>query len=164
MKAKMFRALLPFAIVFTLISCSSDASEDTAVTPIVENFSYNEVELDLMNKINEHRVSVGLNPLEKINHISFKSSEHNDYMIENDVVGHQYFDQRASNIKQVLGAVQVSENVAYNYQSNAGVLNAWLLSDGHKNNIEGDFTHFGISVKTNPNTGKKYYTNIFMKR
>ena len=88
----------------------------------------------------------------------------NDYMIENDVVGHQYFDQRASNIKQVLGAVQVSENVAYNYQSNEGVLNAWLLSDGHKDNIEGDFTHFGISVKTNPNTGKKYYTNIFMKR
>ena len=31
-------------------------------------------------------------------------------------------------------------------------------------NIEGDFTHFGISVKTNPTTGKKYYTNIFMKR
>lgn len=163
MKAKMFRALLPFAIVFTLISCSSDSSEDTQ-EPIVENFSYNETELDLMNKINNHRASVGLNPLEQINHISFKSSEHNDYMIENDVVGHQYFDQRATNIKQVLGAVQVSENVAYNYQSNEGVLNAWLMSDGHKENIEGDFTHFGISVKTNPTTGRKYYTNIFMKR
>jgi len=58
----------------------------------------------------------------------------------------------------------VSENVAYNYQSNAGVLNAWLLSDGHKENIEGEYTHFGISIKTNPATGKKYYTNIFMKR
>lgn len=164
MKAKMFRALLPIAIVFTLISCSSDANEDTAVTPIVENFSYNEVELDLMNKINNHRESLGLNKLEKINHISYKSSEHNDFMIENDVVGHQYFDQRANNIKQVLGAVQVSENVAYNYQSNEGVLHAWLMSEGHKSNIEGDFTHFGISVKTNPATGKKYYTNIFMKR
>ena len=107
MKAKMFRALLPIAIVFTLISCSSDSSEDT-VTPIVENFSYNETELDLMNKINEHRISVGLNPLEQINHISYKSSEHNDFMIENDVVGHQYFDQRATNIKQVLGVVFLS--------------------------------------------------------
>ncbi len=164
MKAKMFRALLPIAIMFTLVSCSSDASDEAAVTPIVENFSYSNTELDLMNKINQHRESVGLNPLEQINHISYKSSEHNDYMIENDVVGHQYFDQRATNIKQVLGAVKVSENVAYNYQSNEGVLNAWLLSDGHKENIEGDFTHFGISVKTNPATGKKYYTNIFMKR
>ena len=159
----MFRALLPIAIVFTLISCSSDSSEDT-VTPIVENFSYSDTELDLMSKINDHRISVGLTPLEQINHISYKSSEHNDYMIENDVVGHQYFDQRATNIKQVLGAVNVSENVAYNFQSNEGVLNAWLLSDGHKENIEGDFTHFGISVKTNPTNGRKYYTNIFMKR
>jgi uncharacterized protein YkwD len=163
MKAKMFRALLPFAIVFTLISCSSDSSEDT-IAPIVENFSYSDTELDLMSKINDHRISVGLTPLEHINHISYKSSEHNDYMIENDVVGHQYFDQRATNIKQVLGALKVSENVAYNFQSNEGVLNAWLLSDGHKENIEGDFTHFGISVKTNPTNGRKYYTNIFMKR
>ncbi len=163
MKAKMFRALLPLAIVFTLVSCSSDSSEETAA-PIVENFSYSDVELDLMNKINEHRTSIGLNPLEKINHISFKSSEHNDFMIQNDVVGHQYFEQRASNIKQVLGARQVSENVAYNFQSNAGVLHAWLMSDDHRDNIEGDYTHFGISIKTNPNNGKKYYTNIFMKR
>lgn len=163
MKAKMFRALLPLAIVFTLVSCSSDSSEETAA-PIVENFSYSDTELDLMGKINQHRASLGLNELQPINHISYKSSEHNDYMIQNDVVGHQYFEQRASNIKQVLGAKQVSENVAYNYQSNSGVLNAWLASYEHKENIEGDFTHFGISIKTNPNNGKKYYTNIFMKR
>lgn len=163
MKAKMFRALLPLAIVFTLVSCSSDSSEET-VAPIVENFSYSDTELDLMGRINQHRASLGLNELQPINHISYKSSEHNDYMIENDVVGHQYFEQRASNIKQVLGARQVSENVAYNYQSNGGVLNAWLASDAHRENIEGDYTHFGISIKTNPNNGKKYYTNIFMKR
>ena len=29
MKAKMFRALLPLAIVFTMVSCSSDDSENT---------------------------------------------------------------------------------------------------------------------------------------
>ncbi|MBN8566816.1 MAG: CAP domain-containing protein [Flavobacteriales bacterium] len=163
MKAKMLRALLPLAIVFTLVSCSSDSSEETAA-PIVENFSYSDTELDLMGRINQHRASLGLNELQPINHISYKSSEHNDYMIENDVVGHQYFEQRASNIKQVLGARQVSENVAYNYQSNGGVLNAWLASDAHRENIEGDYTHFGISIKTNPINGKKYYTNIFMKR
>ena len=85
-------------------------------------------------------------------------------MIQNEVVGHQYFENRAANIKQVLGAVRVSENIAFNYQSNAGVLNAWLNSEGHKVNIEGDYTHFGISIKEDPNTGRKYYTNIFMKR
>jgi uncharacterized protein YkwD len=91
MKAKMFRALLPIAIVFTLISCSSDSSEDTA--PIVEEFSYSDTEIDLMNKINNHRASQGLNELQPINHVSFKSAEHNDYMIKNDVVGHQYLSK-----------------------------------------------------------------------
>ena len=38
-----------------------------------------------------------------------------------------------------------------------------LNSAGHKANIEGDFTHFGISIRTNAE-GKKYYTNIFVKK
>ena len=164
MNAKMFRALLPIAILFTLVSCSTeDSSEDFSALK-VENFSYNETELDMMSRINDYRTSVGLNALEPINHISFKSEEHNDYMITNDVVGHYFFESRSNNIKQVLGAVRVSENLAYNYNTNNAALNAWINSEGHKDNIEGDYTHFGISIKTNPNNGRKYYTNIFMKR
>ncbi|MFM2214454.1 MAG: hypothetical protein RL427_1822, partial [Bacteroidota bacterium] len=30
--------------------------------------------------------------------------------------------------------------------------------------IEGDFTHFGVSVTSDPVTGRKYYTNMFMKK
>jgi uncharacterized protein YkwD len=40
----------------------------------------------------------------------------------------------------------VSENIAYNYNTQA-VLNAWLASPSHKANIEGDHTHFGIALK-----------------
>jgi uncharacterized protein YkwD len=36
-------------------------------------------------------------------------------------------------------------------------------SPGHKENIVGNFTHFGISIRENPVTGKKYYTNILQK-
>jgi uncharacterized protein YkwD len=164
MKAKMFRALLPIAILFTLVSCSPEDSSEDVSSSKVENFSYNETELDMMSRINDYRTSVGLNALEPINHISFKSEEHNEYMITNDVVGHYYFETRSNNIKQVLGAVKVSENIAYNYNTNNAALNAWINSEGHKDNIEGDYTHFGISIKTNPNNGRKYYTNIFMKR
>jgi hypothetical protein len=42
-------------------------------------------------------------------------------------------------------------------------INAWLKSPGHKENIVGNFTHFGISIRENTETGKKYYTNIFAK-
>lgn len=165
MKAKMFRALLPLAIVFTMVSCSSDSSEgNTKDNNIVTSYNYNETELKVVTLINNHRVAMGLNPLEVINHISFKSEEHNIYMIDNNVVNHDYFQQRSNNLVQVLGAERVAENIAYNYQSAESAMAAWLNSPGHKANIEGDYTHIGISVTVDQVTGKKYYTNMFMKK
>ena len=165
MKAKMFRALLPLAIVFTMVSCSSDSSEgNTTENKVVTSYNYNEVELKLVTLVNNHRASLGLNTLEVINHISFKSEEHNIYMIDNKVVNHDYFQQRSNNLVQVLGAERVGENIAYNYQTAESAMAAWLNSPAHKANIEGDYTHLGISVSVDETTGKKYYTNMFMKK
>ena len=165
MKAILFKSLLPLALAFTMISCSADDSEGTpSDSRIVEEYTYDNDELQLADMINQYRESIGLNILEKINHVSYKSEEHNDYMIVNNVVNHDFFQQRSQNIIEVLGAVKVNENVAYNYMTAQGALNAWLASPGHKANIEGDFTHFGISVSINPENGRKYYTNIFVKK
>ena len=167
MKTRLLRAILPMALVFTMISCSSDSTEDLALptnATLVKNYDYRADELELADLINEHRVSLGLRPLQTINHISYKSEEHNEYMIARNAVNHDLFAERSQNIIQVLGAYKVDENIAYNYTTPAGVLNAWLNSPGHKANIEGDFTHFGISIRENPETGKKYYTNIFIKK
>ena len=165
MKAKMFRALLPLAIVFTMVSCTSNSSDTTtADNKIVTTYNYNESELKLITLINNHRASIGLNPLEVINHISFKSEEHNIYMIDNKVVKHDYFQQRSDNLVQVLGAKKVGENIAYNYRTAESAMSAWLNSPSHKANLEGDYTHFGISVSVDAATGKKYYTNIFIKK
>jgi len=164
MKAKMFRALLPLAIVFTMVSCSSDQSEGTSTEKLVTTYNYNDTELKLVTLINDYRASQGLNTLEVINHISYKSQEHNIYMIDNKVVNHDYFQQRSNNLVQVLGAERVGENIAYNYQTAESAMSAWLNSPGHKANIEGDYTHLGISVTIDESTGKKYYTNMFMKK
>ena len=118
----------------------------------------------LIQLINQYRNSVNLNSLAVINHISFKSQEHNNYMIQNHVVNHDYFQERSENIIHVLGAVKVNENVAYNFISPSRALNAWLNSPGHRANIEGDFSHFGISVSESLETGKKYYTAIFISK
>ena len=147
-------------------SCSSDGSETTAVevkSQAVVDYTYSASEIEAMNLINEYRVSVGLNPLDKINHISFKSEEHDNYMITNNVVNHDDFVSRSENIIKVLGAKTVGENIAYNYNSPQAAVKAWLNSPGHKENIEGNFTHFGLAIRENPTTGKKYYTNIFVK-
>lgn len=165
MKAKMFRALLPLAIMFTMVSCSSDSEENSVEErQVVTSYNYNDTELKLVTLINNYRASIGLNRLEVINHISYKSQEHNIYMIDNNVVNHDYFQQRSNNLVQVLGAQRVGENIAYNYQSAEGALNAWMNSPGHKENIEGDYTHIGISVTIDETTGKKYFTNMFMKK
>ena len=85
-------------------------------------------------------------------------------MIDNNVVNHDYFQQRSDNLIQVLGAARVGENIAYNYQTAENAFSAWMNSPGHRANIEGDYTHFGISVTIDTKTGKKYYTNMFMKK
>jgi len=165
MKAKLLRVLLLVAVVYTMNSCSSDSSEtpsSSSSTMEVMDYSYDSSELDAMSLINTYRVSVGLNALQQINHISYKSEEHDNYMISNNVVNHNDFVARSENLISVLGAKRVGENIAYNYNTPQSVVKAWLNSPTHKENIEGDYTHFGISIRTNPD-GKKYYTNIFVK-
>jgi len=165
MKAKLLRVLLLVAVVYTLNSCSSDTSEapsSSTATMKVMDYSYDSSELEAMNLINTYRVSVGLNELQQINHISYKSEEHDHYMIRNNVVNHNDFVARSENLISVLGAKRVGENIAYNYNTPQSVVKAWLNSPTHKENLEGDYTHFGISIRTNPD-GKKYYTNIFVK-
>ncbi len=165
MKTKLLRILLLVAVIFTMNSCSSDSSEDatsTVSTQQVMSYTYNSTEIETMNLINTYRVSIGLNELKEINHISYKSEEHDHYMIANNVVNHNDFVSRSENIMRVLGAKNVSENIAYNYNSPKAALEAWLKSPSHKQNIEGNFTHFGLSIRVSAD-GKKYYTNIFAK-
>jgi len=166
MKTYVLRAVVPMAFLFTLISCSSNKTEEaTAPKPeLIQNYDYSSSELELADLINEHRVSLGLNPLQLVNHVSYKSEEHNAYMIARKVVNHDLFPERSENIIEVLGAVKVNENVAYNFVSSSSALNAWLNSPGHRANIEGNFTHFGLSIRVDAETGKKYYTNIFIKK
>ena len=168
MKKTLLRLALFTAVIFTMNSCSSDQSEDSVVeasdlTAKVVDYSYNETELETMQLINEYRVSQGLNSLEMINHISYKSEEHDDYMIANKVVNHNDFVARSENIIKVLKAKTVGENVAYNFNTPESVVAAWLKSPAHKENIVGNYTHFGIAIKADPVTGKKYYTNIFAR-
>ncbi len=167
MKKFLRITFLPLALVFMMASCSSDSTDELVSNSnmvVVNSYSYSTDELQLEQLINNYRVSVGLNSLESVAHVSFKSEEHNEYMIAKNQLNHDFFQERSQNIIQVLGATKVNENVAYNYITPEGALHAWLQSPGHKANIEGDFTHFGVSIRVDPNSGKKYYTNIFVKR
>lgn len=166
MKTILLRVLILILVVFSLNSCSSDTSEEsnlTAKSQVAVKFNYSASELAAMKLINDYRVSIGLNALEQINYVSLKSEEHDQYMITKNVVSHDGFVSRSEDIVKVVGAKNVGENIAYNYNTPEAAVNAWLKSASHKENIEGNFTHFGIAIRENVETGKKYYTNIFVR-
>ena len=166
MKTKLLKKLLPLVLVFAVSSCTKNSTDEVASIDrtLFTNYDYSNEETQLAQMINDYRVSHGKETLIRVDHISCKSKEHNDYMIFNNKISHDNFTERAQNLIDVLGAYEVGENLAYNFSFPSTVLNAWLNSPGHKANLDGDYTHFGISISTCPSTGKKYYTNMFMKK
>lgn len=166
MKLAISRLFLLFSLASILNSCSPDSSPTretaTQTSQTIPAYDYNSLENETLALINSHRTKMGLKALEKNNYASFKSEEHDNYMITNNVVNHDFFSTRSQNIIETLGAKKVGENIAYNYSTPQSALVAWLDSPTHKSCIEGDYTHFGISIRLNAE-GKKYYTNIFIK-
>ncbi|MGX7666195.1 CAP domain-containing protein [Flavobacterium pedocola] len=164
----IFRPLSIIVLLITFASCSSESTEDSSPANsseyvIKNNYTYSQIELDILNLVNAHRAGLGLNQLEKINHISNVSEEHDQYMIANNTLSHALFAQREDNLRATVGALSVGENVAYNYLTAQSVVTAWLNSPSHKANMEGNYTHCGISVRANAD-GKLYFTNIFIRK
>ncbi|MES2811347.1 MAG: CAP domain-containing protein [Bacteroidota bacterium] len=165
MNITLSKVILLFFVSFSIISCSKEDVSETQVDKVPANVTYNYLadEIEVLDLINDYRQSIELNKLDKIDYVSAKSEEHTNYMVTTGTMNHDFFEERYDCIMATLKAKNVSENLACNYTTAQNVLKAWLNSPGHKANIEGDFTHFGISIRANAE-GEKYYTNIFVKR
>jgi uncharacterized protein YkwD len=160
--------LLPFMAVVALLSftsCSTDNSAEDKVNSIEVPVApqAKQIEIEIMELINAYRINEGLNTLNEHNTVKAVAYTHTDYMIEVDNVSHDNFFQRKQSLQANAEANVVSENVAYGFSSAESVVNAWINSPSHKDNIEGDYTDFDVSAEQN-NEGKWYFTNIFIKR
>lgn len=160
--------LLPFMAIVALLgftSCSTDTAAEDQINsievPVAPQAKL--IEIEIMELINAHRINEGLNPLNDHSTVKAVAYTHTDYMIEVNNVSHDNFFQRKQSLQVNANANIVSENVAYGFNSAESVVNAWLNSPSHKENIEGDYTDFDISAEQN-NEGKWYFTNIFIKR
>ncbi|SDS30612.1 CAP domain-containing protein [Christiangramia echinicola] len=156
-----------FCAVF-LTSCSKDNIEDelTSYDQVVTEkaeYSYNTIEVEILEEINIYRKALGLSELKAMAELSVESEDHNEYMIEEGLVSHDNFSLRASKLMNKVGARAVAENVGFGYRTSEAVVNAWLKSKGHRENVEGEYSHIGISVRQDEN-GKNYFTNIFIKK
>jgi len=164
MKPTKFLPIMALVALLTF-SCSTenfpDETIDSMSLPVPP--AAKTIEIEILELINAHRINEGLSPLNNHNTIKAVAYTHTDYMVEVDNVSHDNFFQRKNSLIDNASATRVSENVAYAFSSAESVVNAWLNSEGHRENIEGDFTDFDISAEQNEE-GKWYYTNIFIKR
>lgn len=151
-----------------LTSCSKDNLQDevTAYDQVVTErieYNYSTIEVEILDELNLYRKALGLAELNVLTELSMTSEDHNEYMINMGEVSHDNFSQRASYLMNQIGAKSVAENVGFGYKTAEAVVNAWLKSKGHRENVEGEYTHFGISVRQDAE-GKNYFTNIFIKK
>lgn len=167
----MLKITKQFCIAFVCITMLASCSKDTEIhqenasfeTELGDKVAYSQIETDVLTAVNEYRKNNGLSILKRVDDITFQADDHTSYMISKKAVNHDNFAQRYEALVNDIGARSVSENIGYGYRTAEAVVAAWIKSEGHKKNIEGDFTHFGISVDQD-NDGKNYFTNIFVKR
>jgi uncharacterized protein YkwD len=156
--------MLLFAVMLTSFSCTKESTEDSfETTTILEAPQTKQIEIEILELINDYRLSLGLNALSNMTDIKAQAYGHTNYMKAEGSISHTNFYQRKQSLVNSAGAVNVGENVAYAYSSAQAVVNAWINSDSHRENMEGDYTNFDISAEQDED-GRWYFTNIFVKK
>lgn len=156
--------MLLVCVMLTSFSCTSESPEDAIeATTLVEAPQTKQIEIEILELINAYRLDLGLNNLRKMDDIKIEAYGHTNYMKATGSISHTNFYQRKQNLINNAGALNVGENVAYAYSSAQAVVNAWINSESHRENMEGDYTNFDISAEQDED-GRWYYTNIFVKK
>jgi uncharacterized protein YkwD len=167
MKPINLKLFLLVFLSFVLFSCSKEDDGiylNQATEQINKNVSYSKIENDILILVNEHRESIGLPKLTRMDIISGVADGHTDYMVKTGKISHDNFDERAQKLMDNAGAKSVGENVAYGYTTAESVVNGWLNSPEHKAILENpNFTHFGISTEAN-SEGRNFFTQMFIKK
>lgn len=165
LKLSRLQFVLLFLVGGFISSCTSDDNELTVKEAItIDVVEYSETELQILDLVNKHRTSIGLKSLEDLGIISSVAKSHSEYMKETGNVNHDNFSERQQVLRTKAAAESVGENVGFGYSTAAGVMQAWLDSEGHRKIIENEYyTHFGISMEKNSD-GRNYFTQIFIKR
>lgn len=121
---------------------------------------------EFMELINDHRQSIGLDPLLHVNGLGEIAEGHSEDMAKGIVAfGHTGFSSRCSAGRAVLGGGNLcAENVATGQKTVKAAFSSWMNSSGHRANIENDrLTHTGFGYSKS-SSGVMYWTQIFLER
>ncbi len=126
---------------------------------------YVRMQSEVLQYINEYRAKKGLVPLAMNDTINRAAMEHCKYLGNKAVqLNHDGFEDRMHGLMAVIKpCYAAAENVARGQKDAKEVVNNWISSPGHRENIEGDFNLSGIAIFKNRD-GMLYFTQIFLKR
>ncbi len=139
-----------------LPACAASSGEEES------GFVFTDDELDTVDRIDAYRDDQGLSALETDPLLGELARAHSEDMLGGDVpFSHDGFDTRAGEMQDA-GYVSASENVAVNagFDDPVGIaVQGWLESEGHHDNIVGDWSHTGVGIATD---GEQFYfTQLF---
>jgi uncharacterized protein YkwD len=122
------------------------------------------MEQDILHLINQDRLQKGLTPLQFNPVEAAVAAQHSaDMASGKSAFGHDGVQARMNAIQKQLGPLSgFGENVAFGQSSAKDVVDEWLHSKIHKQNIEGDFTLTGIGLAKDPH-GRMYFTEVFTR-
>lgn len=161
------RASLQFIVsvigCFFITDCSS--SNTIATTNDISTVSTSKAERTIADLINNYRKKKGLAKLEFVEEISAVARVHSKRMAERKVgFGHAGFDDRYAQLKRALPRIGAGgENVAYGNISLQKIVDSWIKSPHHRENIEGAFKLTGVGIYKD-SKGTLYYTQMFLNQ
>jgi uncharacterized protein YkwD len=143
------------AIIALLASAPAFSQED----------DYVHMKSEVLQYINEYRAKKGLGPLVMNDTISKAAMTHCQYLGNKaHRLNHDGFEERMHNLMQAIKpCYSAAENVARGQKDAREVVNMWIASPGHRENIEGDYNLSGIAIYKDKE-GMLYFTQIFLKR
>ncbi len=134
---------------------------------IAQASSIAEMERTIFSRLNEYRASKGLPPLVWNDEIAKQARDHSRDMAKKIIpFGHQGFEQRAKALNNSVQSRGTGENVAWvmSRRDPAGqAVEAWIKSQKHRDNIEGNFSMTGIGIGLSA-MGEYYFTQDFVRK
>ena len=139
----------------------NNPSNEWGLVSTSDSFEFTEEELFVFDDINLIRGNIGLEPLEPEPLIGALARYHSERMAFGDTaLGHSGFQSRIASLYGEIEVISAAENVASNHSSEEAI-NAWLDSDGHADNILGDYNLSGVGISEDDD-GQLYLTQIFV--
>lgn len=157
---------MKYSLFFLLLFLAFTACEDPQAEELKTDFSLLDLEQLLYELVNDHRAGRELPLLKWDDYIAQSARSHSQNMMLGLVpFGHDGFGVRIDSIEAHFSTVRASgENVAMNYDGQDKAFEQWKNSMGHRENMEGDYTHTGVGIARDTITGVFFFTQIFIRK